>query len=132
MSVSDDVTDALDCNPAADAAAIDSFAATFGFDPPEGYTRFLRRSNGGEGFVGKRYLILWPLEELHQHNEGYRVERFAPRLFLFGTDGGNEAYAFDLRQQKPTIVSVPFIGMSLEEVRQCGATFDDFLEGLSK
>jgi len=28
-----------------------------------GYTAFLRRANGGEGFIGERYVRLWRAEE---------------------------------------------------------------------
>ena len=132
MAISDEVLVAFDRNPGAAGDPVNSFAKVFGFDPPPGYLEFMRRSNGGEGFVSKRYLMLWPVEELRQHNDGYEVARYAPGLFLFGSDGGGEAYAFDLREATPTIVSVPFVGMSLREATHCGSDFDEFLQGLAK
>lgn len=35
---------------------------------PEGYMGFLERANGGEGFIGQRYVHLWRAEELIEAN----------------------------------------------------------------
>ena len=51
------------------------------------------------------------------------VSEFAPGLILFGSDGGGEAYAFDVREAVPIIVEVPFIGMGGDEAKRCGASF---------
>jgi len=131
MDMSDAMLEEFDKNAAASGDVVEHFASTFGFNPPPGYLEFMRLSNGGEGFVGTRYLTLWPLEQLREHNEGYEVKRYAPGLFLFGSNGGGEAYAFDLRQAEPSIVSVPLVGMALKEVRPSGATFDGFLAWLA-
>ena len=72
---------------------------------------FLARSNGGEGFIGERYVWLWKAEELVTHNRGYKVAEFFPTFFFIGTDGGGEAYAFDVSRDDPTVFEVPFIGM---------------------
>jgi hypothetical protein len=131
MSIIDDVLQTFEGNPGASETAIASFEAVFGFKPPAGYLEFMRRCNGGEGPVGKRYLMLWSLEELRQCNEDYRVKVFAPGLFLFGSSGGGEAYAFDIQQPAPGIVSVPFVGISLKEARGPSRTFDEFLQSLA-
>jgi len=47
---------------------------------------FLGRANGGEGFIGERYVRLWMAEELIEVNRGYNVAEFFPNLFLIGTD----------------------------------------------
>ncbi len=132
MMIIDDVLKAFELNSGADIGSLETFATVFGFAPPPDYLEFMRRSNGGEGFVRTRYLVLWPLEELRQHNEGYEVPRYAPGLFVFGTNGGGEAFAFDLRRPKSVIVSVPLIGMSLDEVSYCGDSFGEFLQELAK
>ena len=51
-----------------------------------------RRANGGEGFVGRAYLILWPIEKLRELNDAYQVEQYAPGFLIFGSDGGGEAF----------------------------------------
>jgi hypothetical protein len=71
---------------------------------------FLSRSNGGEGFIGERYVWLWKAEELMTHNRGYKVAEFFPNFFFIGTDGGGEAYAFDITGHDETVFEVPFIG----------------------
>jgi hypothetical protein len=99
---------------------------------PEDYKEFLLRSNGAEGIVGKAYLVLWSVEEIIKLNEEYSVERFAPGLLLFGTDGGDEAYGFDTKSEMLPIVNVPFVSMSRSEIRFIGSTFDEFLISLSE
>jgi hypothetical protein len=59
------------------------------------------------------------------------VAEFAPGLFAFGTNGGGEAFAFDLRTSTMPIVMVPFIGMELSEARSIGTTFNGFLTALA-
>ena len=61
---------------------------------PDGYTAFLGRGDGGEGFIGERYVRLWRAEELIGMNRGYNVAEFFPDVFFIGTDGAGEAYAF--------------------------------------
>ncbi len=118
-------------NPPVTPASVSRFAAESRFVLPEEYVRFLRLANGGEGFVGPHaYVMLWRLEELLEFNRGYDVDEFAPGLFLFGSDGGGEAYAFDSRSPQKPIVSVPFVGMELDEAWPIGANFDEFLEAL--
>src|SRR5258706_13646045 len=82
-------------SPAANSA-LQKFDQEAGFRLPDDYLQFLQQTNGGEGFVGANaYIILWPIEELIKMNKAYEVAEYAPGLFLFGSDGGGEAYAFD-------------------------------------
>jgi hypothetical protein len=100
-------------------------------DLPEGYVQFLEQFNGGEGFIGSAYLILWQIEELPELNKAYQVEEYAPDLLLFGSDGGGEAFAFDTRFAEKPIVSLPFVGMELSSARIVGPDFQAFLESQS-
>src|ERR1700730_17203176 len=84
-------------NPPASLNSIKQCQAHLHFRLPTEYVKFLQQMNGGEGFVGKHYLRAWPVEELAKFNREYRVDEGAPGLFLFGTDGGGEAFAFDTR-----------------------------------
>ena len=63
-------------------------------------------------------------------NKAYQIADYAPGLFLFGSDGGGEAFAFDIRTEAKPIVSVPFVGMELELIQPFGSTFRAFLETL--
>lgn len=97
---------------------------------PKDYLSLLRFSNGVEGRIGNQYLILWSIEEIIPLNEAYEIDEFAPGLMLFGSDGGDLAYAFDLRHQQPEIVEVPFIGMDLESVKYLSKDIIGFFEVL--
>jgi hypothetical protein len=116
--------------PPVTEAMINAFIPGSGTRLPDEYLEFLRISDGIEGFIGKNsYVIFWPLEELLELNKAYQVNEYAPGLFLFGSDGGGEAYAFDTRSSM-SIVRVPFVGMGLNEVRPIAPTFSGFLEVL--
>lgn len=100
------------------------------FKLPVDYERFLAQMNGGEGFIGSNYLRAWPVEDLIQCNKDYLVDEAAPELFLFGSNGGGEAFAFDTRSSPPPIVAVPFIVISLEDAKEIAPNFDAFLQHL--
>jgi hypothetical protein len=87
---------------------------------------FLERTNGGEGFIGERYVQLWRAEDLVEVNREYKTAEFFPNLFLIGSDGGGEAYAFDVSENEPTVFEVPFIGMS-SDARAIASSFDSFV-----
>ncbi|HWV14979.1 MAG TPA: SMI1/KNR4 family protein, partial [Cellvibrio sp.] len=101
-------------NDGASDFALQEFCSSLHFSLPNDYVEFLRRSDGGEGFVNDNYLILWKLGELKVFNEEYEVDEYAPGIFLFGSNGGGEGYGFDLRSETMKIVSIPFIGMDLD------------------
>jgi hypothetical protein len=118
-------------NPPSTIPAIRQFEIDSGVRLPGDYARFLQKANGGEGFIGNAYVILWRVEELLEMNRAYQVADYAPGLFLFGSDGGGEAFAFDARSDVKPIVSVPFIGMDLNLVHPVAQNFATFLEVLS-
>jgi len=95
---------------------------------PADHRAFLLRHNGGEGFIGKHYLILWKAEELAQFNREYEVHEYAPGLIAFGSTGGGEGFAFDTRETPYPVVQVPFIGMSLNDAVRVADSFQKLLE----
>ncbi|MBI2919939.1 MAG: SMI1/KNR4 family protein [Planctomycetes bacterium] len=117
-------------NPPAPDSVIVSCGTRSGVGLPADYLRFMRIANGGEGFIGSSYAILWKLEDLQQINMDYQVAEFAPELFIFGSDGGGEAFGFDFRGAKVTIVRVPFIPLDFENAIVMGQDFPQFLETL--
>ena len=98
---------------------------------PDSYFDFLRLTNGGEGSLGgvePGWFMPWPAEEVLHNNLGYNVAEFLPGLFAFGSNGGGELFAFDLRETgKGSIVMVPFIPMELDEAIVVAASFDEFV-----
>lgn len=103
-----------------------------GHSLPPDYVQFLREHNGGEGFVGDNYLIVWKLEELSPFNREYEVDQYAPGLLLFGSNGGGEGYGFDTRSTDMPIVRVPFIGMDLQYAMPAANSFSDLFVQLTK
>jgi len=121
----------FNCNPPVIANDIVVFQASNNITLPQEYVDFLKVSDGGEGFIGQNsYVIFWKLNELMKLNDAYQVRNYADKLFLFGSNGGGEAFAFDTRQKPYTIVSVPFVGMDMELIETIGKTFWEFLEFL--
>lgn len=102
------------------------------FTLPSDYIELLCDHDGGEGFIGDNYLMLWKSEELAVFNEEYEVEKYAPGIFLFGSNGGGESYGFDLRDPSMPIVRIPFVGMDLRYARTMATNFTDFLIQLAK
>jgi hypothetical protein len=100
------------------------------FSLPADYIRFMLVHDGGEGFVGEHYLILWKASELKLFNDEYEIAVYARGLVAFGSNGGGEAFAFDTRVGQPTVVIAPFIGMSLDDATPVAPSFSDFLERL--
>jgi hypothetical protein len=122
----------LDTTPGAAPHALADMAATLNVQLPDDYVDFMRFSNGAEGSVGESYLVVWPVDEIVDLNQTYRVDDFAPGLVLFGGDGGNTGYAFDKRSAPPRIVEVPLIGMDVNATEYCGASFVEFLRYVAR
>lgn len=97
---------------------------------PGDYRAFLEATNGGEGMIGETYIMLWRIEELGKMNESYQVAEYAPGLLLIGSDGGGEAFAFDMRNDPWPVVKVPFVGMDLQYVEFLSSSFYEFLRVL--
>ncbi len=99
---------------------------------PADYLQFMQKYNGGEGVIANSYIALWSAENIAELNEAYAVTEFAPGLILFGSDGGDLAYAFDTRRESIRVVAVPFIGMDLKTINDCADSFIGFLEYLNR
>lgn len=114
-------------NPPASDASILSAEEAIAIRLPADYVELMRKSNGAEGPIGHSgYIALWPVDQLKSLNDAYSVNELAPGLLLFGSDGGETAYAFDL-QDSMTVVEVPFIGMNRDSALRVGRSLTDFL-----
>jgi hypothetical protein len=122
----------LNRRPGATDAMIAESERKLGLKLPAEYVEFLKVSNGGEGFIGPNaYVMLWPVEELAERNRSYEVGDATPGLLIFGSNGGGEAYGFDIRTPHFPIVQVPFIVLSWDDALPVGGSFDEFLAQLS-
>ena len=96
---------------------------------PLQYKEFMLKSNGAEGPIGDNsYLVIWPIEEIVELNEGYGVNEFTPGLVYFGSDGGGSAYAFDVREKDIPIVEFPFDSIHIEDAGLIAGTFGEFIK----
>jgi hypothetical protein len=130
MNINERIFNKFKQNSPASMSAIQEFHKKTGLNLRNDYAELLLQTNGGEGFIGQNYLILWPLEKLIELNEAYQVKEYAPGLFLFGSDGGGEAFSFDYRSDAIPLVSVPFVGMDLNSVRYLAANLQGFLDNM--
>jgi len=113
-------------------ADIDAAQVALNVALPADYRAFLEMSDGGEGFVGEDYLILWRASELQPFNRDYEVPTYASGLVGFGSDGGGEMFAFDVRFQPPPVVIVPFIGMGHEDALVVADNFAGLLRRMKQ
>jgi hypothetical protein len=120
----------LELNPPVEENKVRKVEIELGVTFPNDYIEFISFSNGAEGSIGENYLILWSIDEIIELNEVYGVNDFAKGFVLFGSDGGDTAFAFDTRTKDLHIVTVPFIGMDIEEVKTCSNTFNGFFQYL--
>jgi len=65
----------------------------------------------------------WPLAELEQWNGEYRVPDLAPGYLAFGSNGGDEMFAF---APSGEIVCLPFVGMSPDDVDLVATDWEAF------
>jgi hypothetical protein len=131
IALNDPIFNRFRKKPPASLAEIEQCQSRLNFALPADYVALMREMNGGEGFVGEGgYLMLWPIEELIRHNLGYESTENVPGLFLFGSNGGGEAYAFDTRLATCPIVMVPFIVMEFEALIPIAPDIESFLRKL--
>jgi SMI1 / KNR4 family (SUKH-1) len=115
-------------SPPVSARALRAAEQALGKALPEDYKAFLQEHNGGNGFIGSTYFILWQAEELAEFNDGYQVSRYAPGLLIFGSNGGGDAFAFDTRTSPYRMMQVPFVGMSTADEFHVAGSFKELLE----
>jgi hypothetical protein len=121
--------------PPASAAVLRELASAAPVPLPDEYAALLRFSNGGEGqlAVEPGWFQLWPAEKVLEMNRGYAVNEFLPGFFGFGSNGGGELLALDLRSGPPfRVVMVPFIPMDVDEAVTVSETFAEFLHRLGR
>lgn len=124
--------DRFNKRPPATPEQIAAFSIAAGFSLPQEYVVFLKQTNGGEGIIGQNaYLILFAVDELMSLNEAYQVEHYVPGLLIFGSDGGGEAFAFNVRDAM-RIVRVPFVGMGPSTIEPIADDFMSFIKYLSE
>jgi hypothetical protein len=118
-------------NAPAESATVDQLTIALGRSLPKDYIEFLKEHNGGEGFIGKNYIILWKAEDLVTFNQEYEVEQHAPGILLFASNGGGEGYGFDTLDDVMPVVQIPFIGMDRHYARRVARDIRDLFARLA-
>lgn len=119
-------------NPPINSLEVQKIANAINFDLPSDYLEIFSFMNGGEGFIGNEYCRLYPLDELISLNESFSVKEFAPEIFVFGSNGGGEAFAFKATTSSVSIVKIPFIPMDVGFAELLGKTFRNFLASFNE
>jgi hypothetical protein len=92
------------------------------------YLDFVEQTNGGFGWLrSDLFLILWSATEALKLNQEYQATLFVPSIRLIGSNGGGEAYGID---EGGRIVSIPFVGMRPELVKEVAPSFDSLLRSV--
>lgn len=100
---------------------------------PAAYLTFLSQVGGGEGDlqVEPGWIQFWSPESVLDLNREYEVNVSIPGFFGFGSSGGGELLAFDMRGGgEPPVVMVPFIPMTASEAQPVAQTFEQLLSYL--
>lgn len=121
-------TDKNTVNPATDLETISEVEKELNIRFPKDYKDFLLITNGYEGSIGQSYVQLIRVEEVVKYTEMYGGEFFSWAIYL-GTDGGNEMFVLDKREDQLQFGVMPFIGNDKDFI-PLGNTFKEFIKHL--
>jgi hypothetical protein len=96
---------------------------SLGFSFPPDYIEFMLASNGAFGDTEAAFIEIDPIEMMAPDDEPLVGLR---GVFQFGSDGGGEAFCFDVRSGEVKIVAVRD-SISEEDILPLGATFTEFV-----
>ena len=119
----------------ASPAVVDELAHASKRQLPEAYLALLLYSDGGEGelSVEPGWLQLWPAAEVMKYNKIYEVDKALPHFFGFGSNGGGELLAFDLRDRGSCRVAmIPFVPMTESEAIVIAENFEAFVRAIGR
>jgi len=107
---------------------IEKFKRQINFTPPEEFIHFFKKINKTEMNINNECLIIWPLADMVRLNKEYQADEYVPEFFIFGSDGGSEAYAIE--KTTGCIYQIPFIGMSKEDAILKFKDFSELLDNI--
>ncbi len=118
-------TDKNEFNPSANLEAITKVENELNIKFPKDYSDFLLITNGYDGNLGQSYIQLIRVEQVVEYTEMYGGE-FFPWVVYLGSDGGNEMFILDKRENQLQFGVIPFIGDEKDFI-PLGNTFEEFL-----
>ncbi|WP_338409764.1 SMI1/KNR4 family protein [uncultured Flavobacterium sp.] len=113
-------------NNPAEVEEINMFLKNINFILPDGFIEFYSNSNGAEIYREEDYCLIWAINELIQLNIDYNVLEYASKFFIFGTNGGGDAFCIE--KSTGFIFVMPFIGMSNEDASFICNNFYSFIK----
>jgi hypothetical protein len=119
------LANSFNTSSSATLSVIETAERFFNLQLPGDYKEFLQFTNGLEGETKDNYLVLWSAEELVELNKAYNVTEFVSNIIIIGSDGAEEAFAFDTTNM--SVVKLPFIGMGYIANEKLSDTFEGFL-----
>ena len=122
----------MNLNSGASDSEIERAQAELNIALPNSFLTFVRQHNGGEGFVGESYLVLWRVQDLKPFNADYKVLEYAPDFLFFASNGGGEGFAFDTAAETFPVYIIPFIGMSRHDAIAVSDSFAGFFGAVRK
>ena len=122
-----EIGDALGSSVGATAESLEALAL---LRLPTDYLEFLRSYDGAEGWIGRAYVALWPASDVVANNSTLEAEKYAPGVVLFGSDGGGEAFGFDMTASAPRVVMIPLVGLSRAHIQPVAPSFAMWLAQL--
>jgi cell wall assembly regulator SMI1 len=129
LSLPADIGDAVRdpiLKPGATRDTLAQTAAKLGVTFPPDYAAFMVETNGAELYLGESCVIIYGVEELIGYNEP--DDEFPAYFKVFGSNGGSEKLAFDVRAQPHAIVVVPHYQPSDADAIVQGTTLHAFLD----
>jgi hypothetical protein len=127
-SILEDYTVTNMFHPPADLETIKEVETALSIKFPSDYVTFLLTSNGYGGKIGQSYSTFIPAEKIVEYTTSYGGE-FFPWIVFIGTDGGNEMYVLDKRNNKLKFGILPYIGDENDFIL-LGETFEEFVRHL--
>jgi hypothetical protein len=119
-------------NPPASLESLGRCLGALDVPLPADYVQFLLQMDGGEGFIGDHFVMLWSVERFVEMNTGTYFAEVARGLVVFGSDGGGEAFGFDTRSATPSVVMIPYGGMEWDVAIMLAPDFNSFLQHLCR
>jgi SMI1/KNR4 family protein SUKH-1 len=104
----------------------DAIERALGVTLPADYKYFMMELGAGEGRLTGGYVRLYPLNELPLRREGA-----LPSFIVFGSDGGDHGFGFDVSRNRDTaayrVVEFPISTLEPDEVDVVAESFERFL-----
>jgi hypothetical protein len=99
---------------------------------PRQYVDFVRAVGPGEGFVGRQFIRLYPLDQVAAANRAYAVQKYLPEHLLFGSDGCGNALLFDCSGSTRPVLVQPFVPLDVDFAIARHESWSAFLSAMLK